>query len=46
MKFCEFIKGVSIADNMGRKGGTISTILLWISQRPYKIPDFEAVWYN
>ena len=38
--------GVPIADNIGQKGATPSTKLLWILQRPYKIPGLEPVGYN
>ena len=34
------------ADNIGQKGGTPSTILLWILQRLYKIHGLERVEYN
>ena len=37
---------VPIAVNIGQKSGTLSTVLLWILQRPYKIPGLEPVGYN
>ena len=37
---------VPIAEYIGQKRGTPSTILLWILQRPYKIPGFGPVGYN
>ena len=33
-------------DNIGRKVGIPSTILLWVLQRPYKTPVFEPVESN
>ena len=33
--------GVPISDKIGRKGGTPSSIGLWILARPYKIPGLE-----
>ena len=37
------MRTVPIADNIGQKSRTSSTILFWIFQRPYDIPDLDPV---
>ena len=35
-----------MADKMGQKGDQLSIKLLWISQRPYNMPNIETLSYS